>query len=315
MIPVNWLYEAQERIRPYIIKTPLTFDSDHNLYFKWENKQVTGSFKARGALNKILSLQVWEREKGIVAASAGNHGQGVALAAKLTGTTVTIFAPKQTPQVKVEAMKKLGAELHLIDGGYEAAENLGVQYASETGAVWVSPYNDGQVISGQGTIALEILEELSWTDDVSWVVPASGGGLLAGIAIALETSTPGTCLIAVQSNTSPFLFAIYNVGSQEGVMELPTIAEGLAGPVEKGSVTIPIIKSRVDDFLLVSEEGIKEAIAYCWYRYKERIEGAAAVVLAAILNRKILSRPAILIISGGNIQPKLHQEIISRYKI
>jgi threonine dehydratase len=315
MLPSTWLYEAREQIRPFIKITPLTFDCDHNLYFKWENRQITGSFKARGALNKVLSLQPWEREKGVVAASAGNHGQGIALAGKLTGTSVIIFIPKQTPQVKIEAMKSFGAEVQLIDGGYEAAEIQGLRYAIDTGATWVSPYNDGQVISGQGTIGLEILEELTCTDDITWIIPASGGGLLAGISIALEQSSHKARLVAIQSETSPFLYSIYHFGTQEGLEELPTIAEGLAGAVEDGSITIPIIKSRVDDFILVSEEEIKQAIAYCWYKYNEQIEGAAAVSLAAILSGKVSSRPAILIMSGGNIQPELHQRIISRYKI
>lgn len=313
MLPLNWLYEARDRIRPYIEVTPLTFDSDHNIYIKWENKQVTGSFKARGAINKMLSLNTWERENGVVAASAGNHGQGVALAGKITGTTAQIFIPKQTPKIKIDAMINLGAEIHLVDGGYDAAENQGLLHAYNTGRTWISPYNDGQVIAGQGTIALEVLEELNSSDDFTWIVPSSGGGLLSGISIALEIATHKMQLVAVQSETSPFLYAIYHFGTQEGVDELPTIAEGLAGAVENGSVTIPIIKSRVDDFILVSEEEIKSAIAYCWYKYNEPIEGAAAVSFAAILSNKVTSRPAILIISGGNIQPELHQHIILSY--
>jgi threonine dehydratase len=199
-------------------------------------------------------------------------------------------------------------------GGFDVAEKQGKLYAIDTGATWISPYNDGHVIAGQGTIALEILEELNWPGELNWIAPASGGGLISGIAIALEISAQKTRLIAVQSETSPFLYSLYFFGTQEGIKELPTIAEGLAGAVENRSVTIPIIKRRVDDFLLVSEEDIKQAIAYCWYKYRERIEGSAAVTLAAILKDQVTRRPAILIISGGNIQPELHQQIISSYQ-
>lgn len=313
MIPTDWLYEARQRINPYIKRTPITFDRESNLYIKWENQQITGSFKARGALNKVLSLLPGEREKGIVAASAGNHGQGIALAGKLTGTSVNIYIPENTPQVKIEAMKNLGADLHMINGSYDNAERVGFRHAIDVGAIWVSPYNDRQVIAGQGTVALEIVEELPLGEDVTWIVPASGGGLLAGISIALDTILPKAHLVAIQSETSPFLYSIYHFGTQEGIKELPTIADGLAGAVENGSITIPIIKSRVDDFLLVSEEEIINAIAYCSYRYNECIEGAAAVSLAAILSGKVSSRPCVLIISGGNIQPELHHQIISRY--
>lgn len=313
MIPIKWINEAIQRIRPYIKKTPLTFDSDNKLYIKWENRQITGSFKARGALNKVLSLEPWERKKGIVAASAGNHGQGIALAGKLTGTSVIVFIPENTPRVKIEAIRNLGADVRITGGGYETAEKMGMRYAASIGATWVSPYNDGQVIAGQGTIAIEILNELTQIKDMSWIIPASGGGLTAGIGVALESSNRKSRLVAVQSETSPFLHSIYHQGSQEGAVELPTIAEGLAGPVEPGSVTIPIIKRVVDEFLLVSEDQIKHAIAYCWYKYRERIEGAAAVSLAAILNDQVQDRPAILIVSGGNIQSELHQEIIRKY--
>jgi threonine dehydratase len=313
MIPIKWINEAIKRIHPYIKRTPLTFDPENNLYIKWENRQITGSFKARGALNKVLSLEPWERNKGIVAASAGNHGQGVALAGKLSDTSVIVFVPEQTPKVKIEAIRNLGADVRITGGGYENAENEGIRYAASIEANWVSPYNDGQVIAGQGTIAIEILDELTQTEDMSWIIPASGGGLTAGIGVALESSARESRLVSVQSETSPFLHSIYHQGSQEGALELPTIAEGLAGPVEIGSVTIPIIKRVVDDFLLVSEDQIEYAIAYCWYKYGEKIEGAAAVSLAAILNDQVQDRPAILIISGGNIQSELHQEIIRKY--
>src|SRR5512135_665308 len=160
MIPLEWISQARERIGPYIKETELTFDEKLGLYLKWENHQVTGSFKARGALNKIISLPDWEVERGLVTASAGNHGQGVALAARMKQAKVVVFASEHALEVKLQAMRDLGADIRLVPGGYGEAEQAGINYAGATGATWVSPYNDGMIIAGQGTIALELLQQL-----------------------------------------------------------------------------------------------------------------------------------------------------------
>ena len=245
------------------IKHALTYDAQNNLYLKWENHQVTGSFKARGALNKILSLQDWELERGLVTASAGNHGQGVALAGRMKQAHVIVFASEHALQNKLQAMRDLGAEIHLVPGGYGEAEQAGISYANAMGATWVSPYNDGMIIAGQGTIALEIMNELPDPSSVTWVIPAGGGGLVSGIGCALQELKPLPRLVAVQSEASSFLYQIYHHGTQNGVVELPSIADGLAGPVEEGSVTIPIVKNYVTDFILVSETEIRKAIKIC----------------------------------------------------
>lgn len=318
MFPESWLPEAALRIKSSIIHTPLTFDPEHQIYLKWENHQVTGSFKARGALNKVFSLEPWERERGLVAASAGNHGQGVALAAQKAGTRAIIFASENAVPAKIEAMRKLGAELHLVPGGYGEAEKAGLEYARRVGGAWVSPYNDGQIISGQGTIALEVWEDLPDYSPLTWVVPAGGGGLVAGIGVALASRTArhasNNRLVAVQSEASPFIHDIFRHGSQAGSVELPSLADGLAGPVEEGSITIPLVKRLVQDMILVSEDAIANAVATCWYRYGERIEGSAAVTLAAILSGAIPQRPAILVISGGNIEPAIFEKILIDYE-
>jgi len=310
MIPFTWFEQAHERIRPFIRKTPITSDAGYNLYLKWENHQVTGSFKARGALNKILSLQDWELEHGLVTASAGNHGQGVALAANMRQSQVIIFASEHALPIKLNAMQELGAEIHLVPGGYGEAEQAGIAYAREHGATWVSPYNDGLVIAGQGTIALEVFEELPDPAIRTWIVPAGGGGLICGIGCVVRSVSPKAQLVAVQSEASPFLHAIYQHGTQVGVQELPSLADGLAGPVEEGSVTIPVVKSLVDDFILVSEDEIRQAIKYAWLKYHERIEGSAGVALAAVISGKIAHGPAIAILTGGNITPEDHAQII-----
>jgi threonine dehydratase len=315
MIPYTWLEDAAERITAHIHITPLTYDPDHDLYLKWENRQITGSFKVRGALNKVLNLERWEQQAGMLAASAGNHGQGVAFAGKLVGAPVKVFVPEHTPSVKVEAIQSFNAEVQFVPGGYGQAETMALESASESDITWVSPYNDGHIIAGQGTLGVEILKQLAATpkfqaDGSVWIVPASGGGLISGVGAALSTQSPRPKLVAVQSDTSPFLHSLFYRGSQDGIEERPTIAEGLAGAVQEGSITIPMVRQFVDEVILVNEEEIAEAIAHVWLRYGERIEGAAAVGIAAILNGKITKRPAVVILSGGNIQDEIFEKII-----
>jgi len=311
MIPYAWLEQAYERIDPYIHKTPLTYDANNNLYLKWENHQVTGSFKIRGALNKILSLQDWELERGLVTASAGNHGQGVALAGRMKHATVIVFTGEHALQNKLRSMRELGAEIHLVPGGYGEAEQAGISYAKATGAIWVSPYNDGMIIAGQGTIAVELMNELPDSSSFTWVIPAGGGGLVSGIGCALQNIKPSPRLLAVQSEASPFLFHIYKNGNQRGVVELLSIADGLAGPVEEGSVTIPMVKNYVTDFILVSETEIRNAIKYAWITYHEQIEGSAAAALAAVISDRVSDRPALVVLTGGNIDSEDLTQIIN----
>jgi threonine dehydratase len=309
MIPYIWLTEATQRISPYIQRTPLTWDMENDLYLKWENHQITGSFKLRGALNKVLTLQPWERDQGIVTASAGNHGQGVAYASRLVGAPVLIFASEHAVPAKVDAMRSLGAEVRLVPGGYAEAEAAGLFYGKTHATTWISPYNDGQVIAGQGTLGLETLEQLSGSQPSTWVVPVGGGGLVSGIAAALENLSPRPRLIGVQSTASAFFHALFHLGSQAGVIELPSLADGLSGPVEQGSVTIPMVRQRLDDMILVTEEQITVAIRFTWQRYHECIEGSAAVTLAAVLAGKITTKASLCIFSGGNIQPELHRTL------
>lgn len=311
MIPDPWLEQAVERIRPYIQITPLTEDSQNDLYLKWENHQVTGSFKARGAINKVLCLQAWERACGLVTASAGNHGQGVGLAGKLCQANVIVFASQHATPAKITAMRNLGAEVRLVPGGYGEAEQAGLAYAASTGATWISPYNDGQVIAGQATIAYELLEQLPALPHSTWIVPAGGGGLVSGIGAVIERLPTRPRLIAVQSEASAFLSHLYHYGTQESVVEEPSLADGLSGPVERGAITIPLVKKYVDDFILVSEAQVRTAIVYAWNHYQEVIEGSAAVALAAVISGKVKAHPTVLVLTGGNIQPELHQEILS----
>ena len=319
MVPYTLLQEAETRISSHIHKTPLTYDSNQDFYIKWENHQINGSFKIRGAFNKVLSLQPKEQERGLVAASAGNHGQGVALAGKVVGVPVTVFASENATPTKIHAMRDLGATVHLVPGGYAEAEKAGKRYAAAHDAAWISPYNDEQVIAGQGTLGIETLKELPYLSSCVWIVPVGGGGLISGIGIAIKSTTSykqnleTAQLIGVQSQASPFFHAIYHLGTQEDTVELPSLADGLSGPLEAHSLTIPLVLNYVDDLILVSEREIAQAVAYAWEVYGERIEGSAATPLAAVISGKISNRPAVIIISGGNIQPEVHAEIIQHY--
>jgi len=319
MIPSDWLDLAARRLHGQIQHTPLTYDPELNIYLKWENRQKTGSFKIRGALNKVLSLESWELQRGLVTASAGNHGQGVAYAASLVGAPVVVFASEHAVPAKVEAMRALGADVRLVPGGYEAAEQAGIAFAAENERVWISPYNDGQVIAGQATVGLEVLEQLRPQVPAVIAAPVGGGGLAVGIGAAVERVSPRPYVIGVQSVASPFFYALFTHGTQHGVVELDSLADGLAGAVESGSITVPLARRLLHEILLVTEEEVSRAVAYAWRRYAEKIEGAAAVTLAAALNGSLRDRcpkeecPLVVIISGGNIQPEVHAQIVERY--
>lgn len=333
MIPFEWITQADERIAPHIARTPLTYDAAHGLYIKWENRQVTGSFKARGAFNKVLLLEEWERQVGLVAASAGNHGLGVALAGQQAGAAVEVFVSEHAVPAKVEAMRALGATIHTVPGGYREAEAAGKAYAEQQQKTWVSPYNDGQIIAGQGTVGLEILRTLpQFPANPSGnlgegarrggrgpgvrvcIVPVGGGGLMAGIGTSFREQAIRPRLIGVQPEASAFMHSLFYKGTQAGTPDLPTLADGLAGEVETGSVTIPMVKQLADEIILVSEEQIAYAIAFAWHTYGEKLEGAGAAGLAAILSEKVQERPALVVVSGGNVQPEVHAEVVRRFE-
>ena len=326
MIPSEWIDQADERIAPHIVRTPLTHDAARNLCVKWENRQKTGSFKARGALNKILGLEDWEREAGIVTASAGNHGQGVALAGQLTGAQVTCFVSEHAVPVKVNAIRALGAEIVAVAGGYPEAEAAGRKFAFENQKTWVSPYNDGQVIAGQGTIGLEVMQAVGRNTISTYLVPVSGGGLIAGIGAALARLSPRPRLVGVQPEAASFMRALFYRGSQDGIPDLPSLADGLTGAVESDSVTIPMVKQLVDDIVLVSEEDIARAVAFAFTGYGETIEPSGAVTIAAALGHVERNgiplngnaagyhpAPLVAIVSGGNIQPEVHARLVAEY--
>lgn len=308
---------ADARIASHIVRTPLTHDAARHLYIKWENHQKTGSFKARGALNKILSLTPPERALGIVTASAGNHGQGVALAGQLTGAKVTCFVSEHAVPVKVDAIRAFGVEIVAVPGGYPEAEAAGLAFAKQHGKIWASPYNDEQVIAGQGTVALEVAAQLSnlglqgQMGKLTCMVPVSGGGLLAGIGLALQRLSPRPRLIGVQPEKAPFMHSLFYRGTQDGIADLPSLADGLTGAVETGSITIEMVKKFVDEIVLVSEDEIAHAVAFAYREYGEIIEPSGAATLAASLRREAGPGPTVVVVSGGNIQPEVHARLVA----
>jgi len=301
--------DASQRIKPYIQVTPLEYIAAKQVYIKWENRQTTGSFKLRGACNKILTLSTSELERGLTCASAGNHGQAVGWIAGRVGASTDVFVSKDAPRIKLEKMRSLGVHLHLVPGGYGEAEAAGLEYARLNGKTWISPYNDPHVILGAATIAAEVLVQANLESAV-WLVPVGGGGLISGIGEVLKHRNPGHRLIGVQPQDNAYMRALVFDGSTENWRDLPSLADGLTGAVEGNSVTVERVQHYVDEILLVSEADIAQAIAYAWLQHGQVIEGSGAVALAAMRSVKLDGVPAIAVISGGNIDPHVHAEII-----
>lgn len=289
--------------------TPLVEDGETGVWLKCEHEQITGSFKLRGAYHRILQLTEAERQRGVVTASAGNHGQGVAYAARALGIEARIVVPAAAVARKVDAIRALGAEVISAAGGYAVAEAEGHRLAESRGAVWVSPYNDPAVIAGQGTLGLEI--EREWAPALreggaQVFVPVGGGGLAAGIGVALDAWRPQVRVIGVLPAHSAYLHAYFHHGSMDAVLEEPTLADGLAGAIETDSITLELARSFVDGMILVSEDEIRGALVWACRRGMV-IEPSAAVALAGALREDAAHRLALL--SGGNVDPGLWEDI------
>jgi threonine dehydratase len=247
----------------------------------------------------------------VVAASAGNHGLGVAFACKLRGSRATIVVPQEAVTAKVAGIIALGAEVVRSEGGYAEAELQGRQLAEARQAFWVSPYNDPEVIAGQGTIGLELVEQLAAvlrTPSAEVFVPVGGGGLISGIGIALKALAPGVTLIGVQPEASPFMSVHFRGGDMSEVVERPTLADGLAGAVEQGSITLDLVLRVVDDFQLVDEPSIRRAVKWVRQATGAWVEPAAATAVAAALSGDE-GRQRVAVLSGGNIDLKLVEEL------
>ncbi len=288
---------------------PLSARLEADVYQKLELFQPTGSFKPRGSANKILRLRDEEPDafrRGFVAASAGNHGLGVSHAATSLGARATLVVPRTVSPAKLEALWRYPVELIVSVGNYDVAESEGRKLAKERGLAFISPYNDPDVIAGAGTVGLEVLEDLPEIDAI--LVPVGGGGLIAGIALWIKAVAPRVRVIGVQSDAYPAMHAALAAGKLVTVPDKPSLADGLAGNVEAGSITFDLCRRFVDDMVLVSEEEIAEAIRYFAREEQLIVEGSGAVGAAALLAGKIdpgrlgAARPKIVnVVTGRNL--------------
>ncbi|MDU2199030.1 MAG: threonine ammonia-lyase, partial [Peptostreptococcaceae bacterium] len=273
-----------------------------NVFFFFLNLQRTGSFKVRGACNKIANLTDKEKANGVIASSAGNHAQGVALGAKMSGIKSTIVMPATAPLLKVSATKGYGAEVVLNGLVYDDAYAKAVEIQKETGATFLHPFNDKHVIAGQGTIGLEIFEQLN--DKVDTILcPIGGGGLIAGVAVAAKALNPNVKVIGVQTANIPSMHESMKNGQVSSAFKSTTIADGIAVKTP-GDMTFEIIKELVDEVVLVEEEEIAQGIVYLMENLKVVAEGSGAVTTAALLSGKYAPKEnenVVCIISGGNV--------------
>lgn len=292
---------AARRIKPYIRRTALS-ELEAGLFIKAEHRQTTGSFKLRGALNKVLSLDP-KTKPSLVCASAGNHGLGVARACAIRHYPCVVVVPREAANTKVQRIRAEGATVEFADGDYGLAERQAMERADTTsGACWVSPYNDRQVILGQGTVGLEIASQLERLGDQAFdlFVPASGGGLVCGVGLALKRMGKPCRVIAVQAKAAPYLYAYFHQGSWAGVHETPTLADGLAGPVESNSLTLELLPEACDDVQVVSEAAIEKAMERL-LGLGELVEPSAAVAYAAAQAGGNSDRAKVVLLTGSNV--------------
>ncbi len=319
MVTLQNIRDAQKTIGPYAKLTPLNRSKflselcNANVYLKLENLQQTHSFKVRGVMNKLLNLTAEEKVKGVVTASAGNHGQAVAFGASDLGFKAKIVVPTNTPKVKVDGIRQFGAELVLYGATYPESERKAKELALSEGRLYISPYNDELIVAGHGTIGLEILEALPNVE--VFVVPVGGGGLISGISIAVKSLKPELKVYGVQSAAVPIMFESLKSGQivKPHRHEPITVAEGLSGGVEKGSITFGIVQQYVDEIIPVREESIRHAIYLLWENEKQVVEGSGAVCAALLFENKnlFLGKTVALVLTGGNIDDSLFQKVLT----
>ncbi|MBU4510507.1 threonine/serine dehydratase [bacterium] len=311
IIDISHIKDAKKALKPFIKKTTLKYSHFlSSLYLKLENTQLSHSFKIRGAFNKILKLTFKEKQKGIITCSSGNHGLATAIAAKKLDIAAKIVIPETTPRKKVDKIKKYNVDL-LLYGDYDEAEQKALELARQEGKTYISPYNDFDIIAGQGTIGLEILEEFPEVEKV--LVPIGGGGLVAGIAIAIKNKNRAIEVIGAQSEASPVMYESLKANRilrSEELRIKESIADGLSGGIEENSITFTITQKNVDEVILVKEETIKEAIRLLWEKDNQIVEGAGAVGPAVVIeNKEQFKNKKTVIISGGNINDELFNKI------
>ena len=317
--PENLLKEvklAESRIRPHIRETILEHSlylSQHgnaNVYCKFENLQYTGSFKTRGAMNKVLSLTPEEQRHGVVTASTGNHGAAVAFSLNKLNASGIIFVPEIASPNKVEAIKRLGAEVLYFGQDCVEAETHARKYASENQMTYISPYNDLQVAAGQGTIGVELSYQLDKVDAV--FVSLGGGGLISGIAGYLKSVNPDVQMIGCSPENSQVMIQSIKAGKILDLPSLPTLSDGTAGGLEPGAITFELCRALVDEYITVSEDEIRESLRLFMQTHHMMIEGAAAVSIASYLKmrERFKGKNVVIVICGANISLEVLKSIL-----
>ena len=315
MLTIDSVYRAKQALKGVIRNTDVIYApklcEGVDLYLKTENLQITGSFKVRGAYYKMTCLTEEEKKKGVIACSAGNHAQGVALAAQKNGIKSVICLPDGAPISKVEATKSYGAEVCLVEGVYDDAYNRALQLRDEKGYTFIHPFDDEDVIAGQATIALELMEQLNEIDAV--LVPIGGGGLISGIAYTMKTLNPNVKVYGVQAKGAPSMKNAIDRGEIEALPSVATIADGIA--VKKpGNLTYEFCSKYVDEVVTVSDDEISAAILALMEKHKLVTEGAGATAVAAAMFQKVdlKGKKAVCLLSGGNIDVTILSRVIKR---
>jgi len=316
VIGLRDIQDARTSIRDEVRKTPLLRSqylsglTGSDVYLKLENLQLTGSFKLRGALNRMMKLTPEEKAHGVIAASSGNHAQAVAIGAEKLNLAATVVVPKVTPKIKIDKIKKHKVELIVYGEGYDYAERYARKLAKEKRLTFVSAYNDALVAAGQGTVGLEIVEQLPEVDSI--VVPVSGGSILSGIAIAAKSLKPSVEMLGAQPEN---VAAMYHSLKAGRIIQIPlkrTIAEGLDGNIEDGCITFELIQRYVDEILLFNEDTIRKMIRLLWEKEGQVVEASGAISIAPIVEspKRFTGKRTVAVITGGNIDEELLQSLL-----
>lgn len=311
------IYIAKKRIDGLVRRTPLVDSAALSKFIgtkvvlKAENLQITGSFKLRGATNKIRSLSEAQRRRGVLAVSTGNHGRAVSYVAREVGVPALVCVSEAVPENKLQAIRDLGAEILVAGKGYDEAEETAAQIKRERGLTMVHPFDDPMVIAGQGTIGVELLEDFPEIDTA--IVPLSGGGLISGIAVALKAANQDIRVIGVSMERGPAMVESLKAGKPVEVVEEPTLADALAGGIGlENRYSFNLVRQLVDDTVLVSEEEIARAMAFALKEEHLVLEGGGAVGIAALLHQKVenLGKNVVVVVSGGNVNADTLTRII-----
>ena len=318
MVALTKIKAAQERIKGVAVETPFSYapylseESGCNVYLKKENLQITGAFKLRGAYNKIATLTDTQRAAGVVAASAGNHAQGVAYSAAAFATKAVIVMPESTPLTKIDGVKHYGAEVILAGMNYDEAYAYAREYGEKNHLTFVHPFEDEEVMAGQGTVALEILDKCETLDAI--LIPVGGGGLIGGMASAIKALSPSTKVIGVSAKGAPAFKNSFELKKAVDTTSVRTIADGIAVR-DTSAVTLGVALECVDDMISVDDEEIASAILYLLEKQKLVVEGAGAVGVAALLHHKLEyleGKNVAVVLSGGNMDVTLLSVIIEK---